>query len=122
MAVLAVLITVSVVLWSPNVFGAAFLLVTAATLALCARLLPQALAGFALHLMAVMLCLSWFTDLNYMFSAQAVVNGIPLPSDSAVIAQALGMPYWFWGGAVAVFSLAVVVLGVGWVSRRPQNA
>jgi hypothetical protein len=47
-----------------------------------------------------------------MFSAQAIVNGVAMPSDSAVIAQALWLPYWFWGGVVAVFSLAVTALAV----------
>ena len=70
-----------------------------------------------LHLMAATLCLSWFTDLDYMFSAQATVNGMVRPSDSAVIAQALWLPYWFWGGVVACFSLAVAALGIAFVSR-----
>ncbi|MBK7003871.1 MAG: M50 family metallopeptidase [Burkholderiales bacterium] len=122
MAGLAVLMAASVVLWSRNVFGATFLLASAATLALCARLLPSVAAAFVLHLMAVLLCLSWFTDLDYMFSAYALVNGVRVPSDSAAMAQALWLPYWFWGGAVAVFSLAMVVLGIGWVSRTPRNA
>ena len=117
MATLALLIAVSVVLWSRNSFGAAFLLATAATLALAAKMLPDALAAFVLHLLAATLCLSWFTDLDYMFSAQAVVNGVAHPSDSAVIAQALWLPYWFWGAVVAAFSLATVALGVGWVGR-----
>ncbi|MDP3650853.1 MAG: M50 family metallopeptidase [Rhodoferax sp.] len=65
-----------------------------------------------MHLIAATLCLSWFTDLDYMFSAQAIVNGVAQPSDSAVMAQALWLPYWFWGGVVAVFSLAVAALGI----------
>jgi hypothetical protein len=65
--------------------------------------------------------LSWFTDLNYLFSEYAVVNGVPHPSDSAVIAQALWLPYWFWGSVVAAFSLATVALGVGWVGRGERD-
>jgi hypothetical protein len=70
-----------------------------------------------LHLIALTLCLSWLTDLDYMFSKQAVVNGVVHLSDSAVIAQALWLPYWFWGALVAVFSLVLVLLGIGFVSR-----
>ncbi len=109
---LALLLTVSMVLWSRNSFGAVFLMALAATLALAARVLPDTAAAFLLHLIAATLCLSWFTDLDYMFSAQAIVNGVAQPSDSAVMAQALWLPYWFWGGVVAVFSLAVVALGI----------
>lgn len=121
MAALAVLLTTSVMLWSRNSFGAVFLLAMAATLALAAKVLSDALATFVLYLLAAMLCLSWFTDLDYLFSEQAVVNGVPHLSDSAVIAQALWLPYWFWGTVVAAFSLATVALGVAWVGRGERD-
>lgn len=114
---LALLLTVSMVLWSRNSFGAVFLMALAATLALAARVLPDTAAAFLLHLIAATLCLSWFTDLDYMFSAQAIVNGVAQPSDSAVMANALWLPYWFWGGVVAVFSLAVAALGIAALKR-----
>lgn len=117
LATIAVLLVISVLLWSRNTFGVVFLLSTAAVLALGAKVLPDAVASFVLHLMAATLCLSWFTDLDYMFSAQAMVNGVAHPSDSAVIAQALWLPYWFWGGVIAAFSLALVALGIRFVSR-----
>ncbi|MDP2371120.1 M50 family metallopeptidase [Rhodoferax sp.] len=117
LATLAVLLVVSVAIWVRNTFGVVFLLSTAAVLALAAKVLPAAIASFVLHLMAATLCLSWFTDLDYMFSAQATVNGMVRPSDSAAIADALWLPYWFWGGVVACFSLAVAALGIGFVSR-----
>ena len=117
LATLAVVLVVTVAIWVRNAFGVVFLLSTAAILALAAKVLPAAVASFLLHLMAATLCLSWFTDLDYMFSAQATVNGMVRPSDSAVIAQALWLPYWFWGGVVACFSLAVAALGIAFVSR-----
>lgn len=117
LAAIAALMVISVLLWVRNTFGVVFLLGTAALLMLGAKVLPEAVASFVLHLMAATLCLSWFTDLNYMFSAQAMVNGVANPSDSAVIAQALWLPYWFWGGVIAAFSLALVALGIRFVSR-----
>ena len=112
LVVLSVLLLVSMALWSRNVFGVAFLLAVAIALGIAARLLPDAAAAFVLHLIAATLCLSWFNNLGYLFSAHAIVNGVAMPSDSAVIAQALWLPYWFWGGVVAVFSLAVVAFGI----------
>ncbi len=117
LVMLALLLMVSVVVWVRNAFGVVFLLSAAAVLALAAMVLPATMARFVLHLMAATLCLSWFTDLNYMFSAQATVNGMVRPSDSAVIAHALWLPYWFWGGVVACFSLVVAALGITFVSR-----
>jgi hypothetical protein len=122
LATLAVLLAASVMLWSRNTFGASFLLATAATLGMAAKVLPNAWAAFVLHFIAATLCLSWFTDLDYLFSAQAVVNGVPHPSDSAVMAQALGLTYWVWGGVVATFSLAVVALGIVWAGRAQRMA
>ena len=118
LATLAVLITVAVFMWSRNSFGVVFLLTLAASLGLAAKVLPSAAASFVLHLIAATLCLSWFTDLDYMFSAQAVVNGVVLPSDSALIAQALWLPYWFWGGVAALFSLGAVTIGIAFTSQE----
>lgn len=108
----AALVVVTVVLWSRNVFGVVFLLAVAATLGIAARTLTPAAAAFVLHFIAATLCLSWFTHLGYLFSAQAIVNGVVMPSDSSVIAQALWLPYWFWGGLLALFSLAVAAWGI----------
>jgi len=120
LALLAVLIALSVALWSRNTFGVVYLLSVAATLAIAAKVLPDIWAAFLLHLVAVTLCLSWWTDLSYMFAKQAIVNGLPHPSDSAVIAQALGFPWWFGGGLVALLSLTalLLLLGTGWVIRK----
>ena len=123
LATLAMVLVVTVAIWVRNAFGVVFLLSTATVLAVAAKVLPAAMASFVLHLMAATLCLSWFTDLDYMFSAQATVNGMGRPSDSAVIADALWLPYWFWGGVVACFSLVVAALGISYVSRElgPQR-
>jgi hypothetical protein len=112
LAVLSVLLLVSMAVWTRSAFGVVFLLAVAVTLGLAAKALPDAAAAFVLHLIAATLCLSWFNNLGYMFSAQAIVNGVAMPSDSAVIAQALWLPYWFWGGVVAALSLAVTALAV----------
>lgn len=117
--ILAGLFGVTIMFWLRNPFGVAFLIATAAVFVLAARYLPGRGAAFLLHLIAVTLCLSWFADLDYMFSEHASVNGGLHLSDSAVIAQALGLPYWFWGGLVASFSLAIVIVGIRFVSRSP---
>ena len=107
-----------VAMWVRNPFGMVFLLATAAALAAAGRWLGDFGAAFLLHLLAAVLCLSWFRDLDYMFSAGAVVAGVARPSDSAIIAQALWLPFWFWGALVAALSLALLVLGLWIVGRR----
>jgi len=121
LALVAVLLLAVIALWARNAFGIGFLLAWALCLGIAAKVLPDAAAAFLLHLIALTLCLSWLTDLDYMFSNQALVNGVALPSDSAVMAAALWLPYWFWGGLVAAFSLAVLLLGIGFASRRAPS-
>ena len=115
---LAALIAVVVATWVRNPFGIVFLLLLAGVLGLAARVLPDYGAAFLVSFVAVTLCLSWFADLDYMFSAYAEVDGRRHPSDSAVIAQALWLPYWFWGGIVALSSFSVLALGLLWAGRR----
>ena len=117
LAALSALLVVCVVLWSGNAFGAVYLLAMATAFGLAARFFSDFLASFLVHLLAVTLCLSWFSNLGYLFSSHAVVDGVSHLSDSAVIAQALWLPYWFWGGLIAVFSLTGVLFGV-WFSGR----
>jgi len=121
LAALAGALLVCVLVWSRNVFGVAYLLAMAAAFGLAAKFFNDAWASFFVHFIAVTLCLSWFTDLDYLFSSQAVVNGVAHPSDSAVIAQALWLPYWFWGGVLACFSLVCVVFGVWFSGKSPTR-
>ena len=37
------------------------------------------------------------------------------------MADALGPPYWFWGGACAAFSAIVLLVGL-WVYIKPRRA
>jgi type III secretory pathway component EscS len=121
LAALAAVLLVCMVVWSRNAFGVAYLLTMAVALALAARFLNDSLASFVVHLIAVTLCMSWFSNLDYLFSANAVVNGVTHPSDSAVMARALWLPYWFWGGVVAGFSLACVVYGIWFSTKSPTR-
>jgi hypothetical protein len=119
--VFAAALALCVAIWVRNPFGIVFLLATAAVLAAAGRWLGDSGAAFLLHLLAAVLCLSWFSDLDYMFSGTAVVAGVARPSDSAVIAEALWLPFWFWGGLVAALSLALLVLGLWIVGRRSRG-
>ena len=117
----AAAIVLCVALWVRNPFGIAFLVAVAVALAAAARWLGDFGAAFLLHLLAAVLCLSWFRDLDYMFSSSAVVGGVARLSDSAVIAQALWLPFWFWGALVAALSLGLLVLGLWIVQRRSRG-
>jgi hypothetical protein len=90
-------------------FAICFISVTAGILLLIAR--SKNFSAFFVQLLGIQLCLSVFSDLDYMFSEGAVVNGQRQFSDVAQIEQALWLPYWIWGGLVALISFTVLALG-----------
>jgi hypothetical protein len=116
----AAFVIACVAMWVRNAFGIVFLLSIAVGLAVAGRWLGDFGAAFLLHLLAAVLCLSWFRDLDYMFASTAIVGGVERASDSAVIAQASWLPFWFWGGLAAALSLALLVMGLWIVHRRSR--
>lgn len=101
----------SVLLVVRSLFGFLFVTGMGLVLAGIAHLRQGRFAPFTLQLVGVQLCLAIFRDIGYMFSAGGVVGGVQRMSDSAAIADALILPYWFWGGLTAAFSFAVLGLG-----------
>lgn len=122
LAALAVMMVIFALVWVRNTFGLVFVLSWAATFAAVSRLRSEALSAFVVHIVALTLCLAIFSDINYMFSDHAIVAGQMHPSDSAQMAKALLLPYWFWGGVVAVFSLTVMAAGIWMLGRSSTSA
>jgi len=109
-----------VVVWARNPFGVIFLVASALFFAAVALWLGDRAVTFVLRLTGALLCLSWLQDLDYLFTSSAVIGGMRHASDTAVIAQALWLPYWFWGGVIALTSLAVLALGLR-LATRPRR-
>jgi hypothetical protein len=109
-----------VVCWTRNAFGVTFLIACAVFFAGVARWLSDRGASFVLRLTGAILCLSWLQHVDYLFSAGATIDGRRHASDTAVIAQALWLPYWFWGAVIALLSLAVLAFGL-WMATRPRQ-
>jgi Peptidase M50B-like len=62
--------------------------------------------GFSVQFLGVQACVSTYHQLDYLFSYTAGPLGL---SDTAQIQQRLLLPYWFWGGLMAVASLVILV-------------
>jgi hypothetical protein len=62
--------------------------------------------GFAVQFLGVQACVSTYHQLNYLFSYRAGALGL---SDTAQMQRYLLLPYWFWGGLMAVLSLIILV-------------
>ena len=78
-------------------------------------------ARVGLVFLAVQLSLSVFSRGDYLFTPVARTGAGNMPSDVALIADALLLPYWLWGGVCGLFSVAVLVLGM-WLFLRPMEA
>jgi hypothetical protein len=59
--------------------------------------------------LGVQACISSFRQTGYLFTHHVVIAGRPLLSDSGQIAESLFLPYWFWGGLMALAALAILV-------------
>ncbi|MEL6187224.1 MAG: M50 family metallopeptidase, partial [Myxococcota bacterium] len=93
-------------------FGLAYVGITGAVLVGAGSRLGTRSATFLVQLLGVQLCVALFRDVHYMFSAGGTVGGQTHGSDSAAMAEALFLPYWFWGGLTAVFSALVLYFGL----------
>jgi len=97
-------------------FVGAVILIFIATALLASPWLSQLLLVF----IGVQLGLSVFSRADYLFTPIARTGGGVMPSDTARIAEALVLPYWFWGGCCGLFS--VIVLFIAFVFYlRPEE-
>jgi hypothetical protein len=100
-----------------NAFGFWFVVLVGASLLFVATR-AVSLAQTAIVLLAVQLGLSVFSRSDYLFTRTALTASGPLPSDVAVMAGALFLPYWFWGVACGSISVAFLVWGISIFFRR----
>ena len=103
-----------------NGIGIAFVALVAVTCLVLAAWASEPVAQASMVFLCVQLALSVYSRGDYLFVESAGFNagGVELASDVKHMEQALGLPYWFWGGLCAAFSLAVLLVGA-WIFLRP---
>jgi len=75
------------------------------------------LRRFAIEFLGVQAAISVWRDLGYLFSEGATVGGSTGLSDTAAIAEALVLPYWFWGGAISLVIVLILWRALSIASR-----
>jgi len=116
-----VFMAVSLILWTRTPFGWGFGATVAALALVVALKGKPAFAQAVLVFLGVQLALSVYTGGGYLFTQHvAIQSGYNGPSDTQVMAEALSMPYWFWGAVCGGFS-AVVLLGGLWLYIKPAR-
>jgi hypothetical protein len=121
LALLGASMLLSALFFARGLFAPLFVIAVGLVLLALALRAPRAASLFTLQLVAVQLCLAVFRDLDYMFSEGGIVGGERRLSDSGAIAEALFLPYWFWGALTAAFSFAVLAAGL-FFALRPERA
>ncbi|WP_345719845.1 M50 family metallopeptidase [Qipengyuania sphaerica] len=73
---------------------------------------------FAVQFLGVQGCISIYRDFGYLFSEGGVMEGRMQRSDTGYIADALFLPYWFWGAVITAMMGAMVI----WSLKRAHRA
>lgn len=108
----ALLLVLALLVLVRGLFGWLFVAFVAVCCGLTARYADREVARMVLIFLSVQLALSVFSRADYLFVAEAATGQGSMPSDTAIIAQALWLPYWFWGLLCGAVSLSVLAYGV----------
>lgn len=117
---LGVVCGLSVLLVVRNLFGVLFVSGAAATMIATGWFGSQRVAHFGLVFLSTQLALTVFSRADYLFMPTARTAQGDMPSDVANIADALGMPFWFWGALIALLSAALLAFGC-WIYYRAMR-
>jgi hypothetical protein len=121
LAALSVLVALSIVAFIRNGFGMVAMGLIAAVLVPVAFYAPEAARIFVAQLIGIRLVLASWLSLDYMFTDEITLEGQRLSSDTGSIADALFLPYWFWGGLIAVLSALILIAAFYYAWVRPYR-
>ena len=104
-----------------NGLGWGFVAVLGVVMALLATRKDPTYAQLGLVFLSVQLAMAVFSRGDYLFTEYAETASGKMPSDVAQMADALLLPYWFWGGLCGLFSVAVLAIGL-WIFFKGYDA
>ncbi|MCA9556873.1 MAG: M50 family metallopeptidase, partial [Myxococcales bacterium] len=93
-------------------FGLAFVGASAAACLLIAFKAKPWVSQIAVVFLSVQPAFSVFSRGDYLFMQYANTGSGTMPSDVQKMADALFLPYWFWGAACGLISVAVLLIGL----------
>jgi len=101
-------LVLSAVIWVRSLFGLVTIPVMGLLVLAIATQASRWFQIFAIQFLGVQACISTYHQMDYLFTQQAVIGGQVMVSDSGQIARSLLLPYWFWGGLMAIASLLLL--------------
>lgn len=105
--ILGSVLVLSTLIWVRTWTGIVILPLLGAAVLATARFGSAALQRLAIQFLGVQACISVWQQFDYLFTPGGMIDGRPQRSDTGAIADALLLPYWFWGGLI---SAAIVAL------------
>ena len=114
----ALMLIVAVIMVVRNRFGVIFVSGTAAVCLFIAAKGRPWISHVVLLFIACQLALAVFSRSDYLFTKYAMTSAGQMPSDVQKMADALFLPYWFWGAACAAISVGVLFMGLRASVRR----
>lgn len=108
MGILGTALLLSVVIWVRSIFGVVAVGLWGAAIMACAFKLPHSYKPFVVQFLGVQAWASAFLSWDYMFSDSAKMG----VSDTQAIANLLILPYWFWGGVIALFAVFMLLVSL----------
>ncbi|MGE3692321.1 MAG: M50 family metallopeptidase [Novosphingobium sp.] len=105
---LAIALILTTLIWVRSLVG--WIVLPAMAIGLLAIVLRGSpkLQDFVIQLLGVQACISTYRSVDYLFSSGGAIDGQIQRSDTAAIADALLLPYWFWGAAISAIILALL--------------
>ena len=108
----SVALTILLVLVVRNMFGIVFVSAVAFLTAIAATKGSEAFCQWYCSFIGAQLGLSVFSRSDYLFTDVAQTELGPMPSDVAQMAEALFLPYWFWGACCGMLSVGILIFGM----------
>ncbi len=118
LAVVGSALIISTLIWVRSFTGWLVLPALGIAILALAQLGTPAQQRFGIQLLGVQACISVWQQFGYLFSSGGSVGGELHRSDTGAIADALLLPYWFWGAAISAAILALLAWSFTFAFRR----
>lgn len=107
LVILGVALLLSSLIWVRSAAGLIVLPLLGVAILAIAKFASENVQRFTVQFLGVQGCISIFQSIGYLFSRGAVIDGQVSISDTEAMAEALFLPYWFWGAFVTCIIVAI---------------
>lgn len=108
LAALGAIMVISAVIWIRPWFGFLFITGFSVIILLIALFGGRGFQRVTLQFLGIQAFVSTYMSIGYLLSSGGNIGGNAYKSDTAVIAENLLLPYWFWGGLIILISVLLI--------------